>query len=193
MCGQRHTPAALLPGKRPSTHYTGTGWAPGPFWTDAENLVHTRFRSPDRPAHSEPLCRLSYCGPLPVSSLCERGIAKRFKPHALWGEGWGKRGGYLSMADWNDVFDNWAFFTLVQTVIYGYTYTRGTKTICHTINGTCLSREFCCGWHLSHFTSLFLFIMILHAKLPSVILPKLCFNTFHPHKKSVMHRKQLKL
>jgi len=27
-----------------------TGWAPGPFWTDADNLASTGFRSRDRPA-----------------------------------------------------------------------------------------------------------------------------------------------
>jgi hypothetical protein len=30
----------------------GDGWAPGPVWTDAENLSVTGFRSPDRPARS---------------------------------------------------------------------------------------------------------------------------------------------
>jgi hypothetical protein len=41
-------------------------WAPGTVWTGTENLVPTRIRSPDRPARSEPLYRLSYSG-----SLCE--------------------------------------------------------------------------------------------------------------------------
>ena len=35
-------------------------WAPGPFWTGAENLVPTGIRSPDRPARSQSLYRLSY-------------------------------------------------------------------------------------------------------------------------------------
>ena len=39
------------------------GWAPGPFWTGAENLASTGIRSPDRPARSESLFRLSYRGP----------------------------------------------------------------------------------------------------------------------------------
>ena len=39
------------------------GWAPGPVWTDAENLAPTGIRSPDRPARSESLYRLSYQGP----------------------------------------------------------------------------------------------------------------------------------
>jgi hypothetical protein len=36
------------------------GWAPGPVWTGAENLAPTGIRSPDRPARSHSLYRLSY-------------------------------------------------------------------------------------------------------------------------------------
>jgi len=36
------------------------GWDPGPVWTGAENLTPTRIRSPDRPARSQSLYRLSY-------------------------------------------------------------------------------------------------------------------------------------
>ena len=36
------------------------GWAPGPVWTGSENLTPTGIRSPDRPALSESLYRLSY-------------------------------------------------------------------------------------------------------------------------------------
>jgi hypothetical protein len=36
------------------------GWAPGPVWTGAENLVSTGIQSPDRPARSQSLYRLSY-------------------------------------------------------------------------------------------------------------------------------------
>jgi hypothetical protein len=39
------------------------GWAPGPVRTGAENLALTGIRSPDRPARSESLYRLSYRGP----------------------------------------------------------------------------------------------------------------------------------
>ena len=39
------------------------GWTPGPVWTGAENLVLTGIRSPDRPARSVSLYRLSYTGP----------------------------------------------------------------------------------------------------------------------------------
>ena len=42
--GQRHAPAVLpiLPTVQEA------GWAPGPVWTDAENLAPTGIRSPDR-------------------------------------------------------------------------------------------------------------------------------------------------
>ena len=39
------------------------GWTPGPVWTGAENLAYTGIRSPDRPARSQSLYRLSYRGP----------------------------------------------------------------------------------------------------------------------------------
>ena len=53
------SPAALPPGPT----IQEAEWAPGPFWTDAENLDSTRFRSMDSPAYSESLYRLSYPGP----------------------------------------------------------------------------------------------------------------------------------
>ena len=40
----------------------GGGWAPGPVWTNSENLAPTGIRSTDRPARSESLYRLSYPG-----------------------------------------------------------------------------------------------------------------------------------
>ena len=39
------------------------GWAPGPVWTGEENLAPTGIPSPDRPARSQSLYRLSYPGP----------------------------------------------------------------------------------------------------------------------------------
>jgi len=36
------------------------GWAPGPVWTGAENLAPTGIQSPDHPARSKSLYRLSY-------------------------------------------------------------------------------------------------------------------------------------
>ena len=58
--GQRHAPAALYPRERPGNHVQEAGWAAGPVWTGAENLAPTGIRSPDRPARSQSLYRLSY-------------------------------------------------------------------------------------------------------------------------------------
>ena len=59
--GQRHAPAALLPG---NTRYPEDGWAPESVWKGAENLVPIGIQSPDCPARSESLYRLSYTSPL---------------------------------------------------------------------------------------------------------------------------------
>jgi hypothetical protein len=61
--GQRYAPAALPPGKRPGTLFTGGWWGAETVWTGAENLVLTGIRSPDRPARSESLYRLSHRDP----------------------------------------------------------------------------------------------------------------------------------
>ena len=37
--GQHHAPAALPPRKDPVLIVQEAGWAPGPVWTDAENLA----------------------------------------------------------------------------------------------------------------------------------------------------------
>ena len=52
----------FTPGKDPVPIVQEAGWAPGPVWTGAENLASTGIRSPDRPAHSQSLDRLSYRG-----------------------------------------------------------------------------------------------------------------------------------
>jgi len=55
------TPQPLFtPSKDPVPIVQEAGWAPGPVWTGAENPVPTGIRSPDRPARSQPLYRLSY-------------------------------------------------------------------------------------------------------------------------------------
>jgi hypothetical protein len=48
------------PGKDPGPIVQEAGWAPGPVWTGAEILASTGIRSPDRPARSQSLYRLSY-------------------------------------------------------------------------------------------------------------------------------------
>ena len=57
-------PGRFSPGKDPVPTAQETEWAPGPVWTGAENLAPTGIRSPDRPARSESLYRLSYRGPV---------------------------------------------------------------------------------------------------------------------------------
>ena len=52
-------PRPFYPRYRPGTHRSG-GWVgPGAVWTGAENLASTGIRSPDRPARSQSLSRLS--------------------------------------------------------------------------------------------------------------------------------------
>jgi hypothetical protein len=58
--GQRHAPARLYPRKDPVPIVQEAGWAPGPFWTGAENLAPTGIQSLDRPARSQLLYRLRY-------------------------------------------------------------------------------------------------------------------------------------
>jgi len=50
----------FTPGKDPVPIVQKARWAPRPVWTGAENLVPTGIRSPDRPARSQSLYRLSY-------------------------------------------------------------------------------------------------------------------------------------
>jgi len=50
----------FTPGKTRYPLYKRLGGAPGPVWTDAENLVPIGIRSPDRPARSQSLHRLRY-------------------------------------------------------------------------------------------------------------------------------------
>jgi hypothetical protein len=48
------------PGKDAVPIVQEAGWAPGPVWTDAENLAPTGIRSQDRPVRSQSLYQLSY-------------------------------------------------------------------------------------------------------------------------------------
>jgi hypothetical protein len=59
-------PGRFTSGKDPVPIVQEAEWAPGPVWTCAKNLARTGIRSPDRPAHSQSLYRLSY----PAISRC---------------------------------------------------------------------------------------------------------------------------
>ena len=61
--GQCHAPAVLPPGKTRYPLYRRLGGPRGPVRTGAENLAPTGIRSPDRPARSESLYRLSHPSP----------------------------------------------------------------------------------------------------------------------------------
>jgi hypothetical protein len=58
------TPRPLYPGKDPVPIVKEAGWAPGPVWRCAKSLAPTGIRSPDRPARSQSLYRLSYSDPV---------------------------------------------------------------------------------------------------------------------------------
>ena len=58
--GSASRPGRSLPRENPVPIVQEAGWAPGPFWTGAENLASTGIRTPDRPACSQSLYRLSY-------------------------------------------------------------------------------------------------------------------------------------
>jgi hypothetical protein len=53
-------PGRFTPGKDPVPIVQEAGWASGLVWTCAKNLAPTGIRSPDRPARSQSLYRLSY-------------------------------------------------------------------------------------------------------------------------------------
>ena len=57
-------PGRFTHGKDPVRIVQEAGWAPDSVWTGAENLTTKGIRSPDRPASSESLYRLSYHGSL---------------------------------------------------------------------------------------------------------------------------------
>jgi len=57
----------FTPGKDTLSIVHEVGWAQGPVWTGAENLAPTGIRSPDRPAPSQSLYRLSYSALEPES------------------------------------------------------------------------------------------------------------------------------
>ena len=73
--GARFTPRPLITlGKDLVPIVHEAGWGPGPVWTGAENLAPTGIRSPDRPARSQSLYRMSYPAHKNIVSLINKGI-----------------------------------------------------------------------------------------------------------------------
>jgi hypothetical protein len=73
------TPRSLYPRERyPVPIVQEAGWAPGPFWTYAENFARTGIRFPSRPVRSEWLYRLSRPGSLFLNE-CITGICQSVK------------------------------------------------------------------------------------------------------------------
>jgi hypothetical protein len=64
--GVNATLRSLYPGKDPVLIVYEGGGAPGPVRTGGDNIAPTEIRSPERPARSESLYRLSYPGPLDI-------------------------------------------------------------------------------------------------------------------------------
>ena len=71
-------PGRFTPRKDPVPIVQEPGWVPGPVWTHAESVPSSGIRSPDRPARSQSLYRLSY----PGYGLKDRGIGVRFSVQA---------------------------------------------------------------------------------------------------------------
>ena len=57
-------PGRFTPGKDPVPIVYEAGWVPDAVWTGAKNFAQTGIRSPERPASSESLHRLTYPGPV---------------------------------------------------------------------------------------------------------------------------------
>jgi hypothetical protein len=68
--GERHAPPVLPLEKTPYPLYRRLDGAPGSVWTGAENLDPTGIRSPDRPARSDSLYRLSNAGSQVMRCTC---------------------------------------------------------------------------------------------------------------------------
>jgi hypothetical protein len=64
-------PGCITPRKDPATIAQEARWSPGPVWMCATNLAPTGIRSPDRPACSQSLYRLSYQAHLPYTDNCK--------------------------------------------------------------------------------------------------------------------------
>ena len=85
--GQRQAPAALYPQEKPGTHCT-RGWVGPRAGLDrcGKSGPPTGIRSPDRPARSQSLYRLSYRGPLVLLKRCVQFDWVETQNSILWKE-----------------------------------------------------------------------------------------------------------
>jgi hypothetical protein len=83
----RTTHRPLYPSKDPVPTVQEDGWDPGPVWICSKNLTPTGIRSPDRPARSQSLNRLSYPAHTPPNwfplTFLHRNLAFKFY-HTLY-------------------------------------------------------------------------------------------------------------
>jgi hypothetical protein len=102
------TPWTLYPRERLGTHCIGSWVRPGSVWTGAEYLAPIGIRSPDCPARSELLYRLSYPGPLCIYIY----IYIYMYPHVYV---------YMCMYVCVYIFCVYVFYVCVYIYIYIYT------------------------------------------------------------------------
>ena len=105
--GSASRPGRFTPGKDPVPIVQEAGWAPGPVWTGAENLAPTGVRSPDLPARSQSLYRLSYPAHTGKVGLLERCCIKY---EVMMNKKRERRKCVLS--EWQIVVDNWSLRVL---------------------------------------------------------------------------------
>ena len=77
----------FTPGKEPVPIVQKAGWAPGPVWTGGKSRP-TGVRSPDRPARTQSLYRLSYsahrkCTYSPVFRIAVVGVSSQYMSENL--------------------------------------------------------------------------------------------------------------
>ena len=94
-------PDCFTPGKDPVTIVQEAGCAPGTVWADAENLVPSGIRSPDRPARSESLWTVLNVWKirLPRKLLGFR-LVRNTKTWAIFREAPGRNGKLSGLASW---------------------------------------------------------------------------------------------
>ena len=76
----------FAPGKDQVPIVQEAGWAPGPVWTDEENLALTGIRALECPARGQSLYRLSYRAHIKIIYVLLISVNTMVMPHlkSLW-------------------------------------------------------------------------------------------------------------